>query len=545
MRSEPPLFIHNSATDKPAADYLNSLFLEAAQAKIPDIHLQWIDSELHVRLRIDGNMREHGIVEPAMAKMVDAKIRARANMDLSQHQSPIDGRITLRFEGREAVGVRVSVVPSHGGQKIVCRLLDQSNAAMGLDDIKMPFVVDHTFREMIQEPQGLILVTGPTGSGKTTTLYASLNQVNDGTLNITTIENPVEYVVPGFVQLNVTPYLTFQLGLRALLRQDPDVILIGEIRDEETAEIAIQAASTGHLVFATLHANNASQAIPRLLDLKIDRQTLASTLIGVLAQRLVPTLSATMQHVWSDVTDIERHWLKKNNLPLITGKIPRATAKDAFVGKRPIIELIKNDKFVRQAIINGEGELGVLNAAARQSQFDTLGQAAVRMVTTGATTMDRVQRLIKDDSVMPRVRRIGDVLLAQGLITFAQATEAAEAQLRYAIAGKVRKLGQVLIDSGIVSQDDIATALGFTEGAVEFLGELAMRRVISYKDLQPAVELWRTERHQESLFELIIEQNLITKDRLYEEVFNADGRDFDAGLANDCDGSGSGAVAAL
>ncbi|TCV51506.1 GspE/PulE family protein [Pseudomonas sp. 460] len=544
MIKEPPLFIHSGPHDKVGADYLNRLFETAAKLKAPDIHMQWVNDRVVIQMRIGDFMQPVEIIDSSLGRMLDDKIRARANMDLSQRHAAIDGRMSLRYPDR-AIDVRVSVLPCHGGQKIVCRLLDQSNASMTLDHIHMPALVKHHFMEMLKEPQGLILVTGPTGSGKTTTLYAALNELNDGTLNINTLENPVEYVVPGFVQVNVTPYVTFASGLRALLRQDPDVILVGEIRDAETAEIAMQAANTGHLVLSTLHTNNAAQAVPRLIDLGVDKQALASTLLGVIAQRLVQTLNNNVQHQWTDVTDAEVHWLKSNGLPLIQGQVPRATAKESFSGKRPIIEMIKSDKHVRAAILGDGGEMAVLNAATRQPQFDTLGQAGIRMVSAGTTTMELVQRLIKDDSVAPSVRRIGDVLLAQGLVGFTEVNEAAESQLALLVQGKVRKVGQILVDQGLVTQEQVARAMGYTEGAVDFLYELAARRLLPYGDVKSAVQTWRTERHQESLFDLVIELKLITQEKLDEEVYRSDGRRYVADVAPVHDGSGAGAVIAV
>lgn len=546
MIKEPPLFIHSGQHDKIGAEYLNTLFKTAAQMKAPDIHMHWVNDHVVIQLRIDDHIQHVETIDSGLGRMLDDKIRARANMDLSQRHAPIDGRMSLRYpEG--VIDVRVNVLPCQGGQKIVCRLLDQSNASMTMDDIHMPMLVKHHFMEMLKEPQGLILVTGPTGSGKTTTLYAALNELNDGTLNINTLENPVEYVIPQFVQVNVTPFITFAKGLRAFLRQDPDVILVGEIRDAETAEIAMQAASTGHLVLSTLHTNNAAQAVPRLIDLGVDKQTLASSLLGVVAQRLVQTLKTDVQHHWTNVTDFEAHWLKSNGLPVIKGQVPRAKGKESFSGKRPIIEMIKSDKHVRSAILSGGGEMEVLNAAIRQPQFDTLGQVGIRMVSAGATTLELVQRLIKDDSVAPTVRRIGDVLLEQGLISFSDVNGAAESQLALMLEGKVRKIGQILVDQGLVTQDQVVMALGYTEGAVDYLYALASRRILPYREVQSAVQIWRSERHQESLFDLVIEQELITKEKLDEEVYRSDGRVYDAAgaLVLDSPGANAGAVAAV
>ncbi len=207
--------------------------------------------------------------------------------------------------------------------------------------------------------------------------------------------------------------------------------------------------------------------------------------------------------------------------------------------------MIKSDKHVRAAILSNGGEMGVLNAATRQPQFDTLGQAGIRMVSAGATTMELVQRLIKDDSVAPSVRRIGDVLLGQGLVSFAEVNEAAESQLALLVEGKIRKVGQILVDQGLVTQEQVARAMGYTEGAVDFLNELAARRVLPYGEVQSAVRSWRTERHQESLFDLVIELKLITQEKLDEEVYRSDGRRYVAGVAPVHDGSGAGAVVAV
>ena len=544
MINEPPLFIHSSQHDKVGADYLNKLFETAAKLKAPDVHMQWVNDHVVIQMRIGDYMQHVETINSALGRMLDDKIRARANMDLSQRHAAIDGRMSLRYPER-VIDVRVSVLPSHGGQKIVCRLLDQSNASMSLNDIHMPALVMHNFLEMLKEPQGLILVTGPTGSGKTTSLYAALNELNDGTRMITTLEEPVEYVVPAFVQVNVTAFITFAKGLRALLRQDPDVILVGEIRDAETAEIAMQAANTGHLVLSTLHTNSAAQSVPRLIDLGVDKQSLASTLLGVIAQRLVPTLNSNVKHQWTDVTDVETHWLKSNGLPLIHGQVPRATAKESFSGKRPIIEMIKSDKHVRAAILSGGGEMAVLNAATRQPQFDTLGQAGIRMVSSGVTTMELVQRLIKDDSIAPSVRRIGDVLLAQGLVSFTEVNDAAESQLALVLEGKVRKVGQILVDQGLVTQEQVAKAMGYTEGAVDFLYEMAARRLLPHREVKSLVHIWRTERHQESLFDLVIEQKLITQEKLDEEVYRSDGRCYVTDGTPVRDGSGAGAGVAV
>ena len=272
----------------PIIKLLNLILTEAIQQGASDIHFEPFEDRLRVRYRIDGVLQNrHSPAQEFQAQLM-TRIKVMAKLDIAEHRLPQDGRIKLKM-GRREIDFRVSTVPVAGGERIVLRILDKGNVILGLDKIGMLPTVFDEFKRLIAMPEGIILVTGPTGSGKTTTLYSAICEMYNEATNIMTIEDPVEYNLNGIAQIGVQPKirLTFATGLRHILRQDPDIIMIGEIRDAETAEISIQASLTGHLVLSTLHTNDAPSAITRLVDMDVEPYLLSSTLIGILAQRLV------------------------------------------------------------------------------------------------------------------------------------------------------------------------------------------------------------------------------------------------------------------
>ncbi|PHN17689.1 type II secretion system protein GspE [Pseudomonas sp. ICMP 561] len=277
--------------DAPVIRLINGLFGEALRLRASDIHVETFEATLVIRLRVDGHLRE--VLRPprALSTMLVSRIKVMARLDIAEKRQPQDGRITLRSGGRE-VDIRVSTLPGIHGERVVMRVLDKQASLLDLTNLGMPPEVESGLRACLLRPNGIVLSTGPTGSGKTTTLYASLNSLNDGSCNILTVEDPVEYAITGIGQTAINPRagMTFANGLRAILRQDPDVIMLGEIRDRETAQIAVQASLTGHLVLSTLHTNSAVGAVTRLRDMGIEPFLIASTLKGVLAQRLVRRL---------------------------------------------------------------------------------------------------------------------------------------------------------------------------------------------------------------------------------------------------------------
>lgn len=278
-------------SDAPVIRLLNGLIAEAARRRASDIHIEPFETALVVRMRIDGELAECHRLPAGAAAQVASRVKVMARLDIAERRLPQDGRMELALAGKR-LDVRVSTLPARGGERVVLRLLDKDNAGIDLAALGMPPAISRAMHAALGQPNGLILVTGPTGSGKTTTLYAGLKQLNDGRRNILTVEDPVEYAVDGIGQTQVNPRvgLDFAAGLRAILRQDPDVVMVGEIRDGETAAIAVQAALTGHLVLSSLHTNDAASAVTRLRDFGVEPFLLAATLRSVVAQRLVRRL---------------------------------------------------------------------------------------------------------------------------------------------------------------------------------------------------------------------------------------------------------------
>ncbi|WP_045095306.1 GspE family T2SS ATPase variant LspE [Legionella fallonii] len=277
--------------DAPIIRLLNALFTQAIKQKASDIHIETYEDKVLVRNRIDGVLHEVLEIQRAIAPLVISRVKVMAKLDIAEKRIPQDGRISLRIGGHN-IDVRVSTLPSNHGERVVLRILDKQAAQLDLGLLGMPQSTLKTIRKMIEEPHGIILVTGPTGSGKTTSLYAMLTELNEVTRNILTIEDPIEYDLEGIgqTQVNTKVQMTFAKGLRAILRQDPDVVMIGEIRDLETAEIAVQASLTGHLVLSTLHTNSALGALTRLRDMGVESFLMSSSIVGLIAQRLVRRL---------------------------------------------------------------------------------------------------------------------------------------------------------------------------------------------------------------------------------------------------------------
>ena len=279
-----PSDLLESDDDAPIIRFINAVLTEAVKDNASDVHIEPYENRLGVRFRVDGILREVLETRRALAPLVVSRIKVMSKLDIAEKRLPQDGRISLRIAGR-AVDVRVSTMPSGHGERVVLRLLDKQAGRLELTSLGMEGTTQETIDDLIHKPHGIILVTGPTGSGKTTTLYAALERINDNTRNIMTVEDPIEYFIDGIgqSQVNTKVEMTFARGLRAILRQDPDVVMVGEVRDLETAEIAVQASLTGHLVLSTLHTNTAAGAVTRLRDMGIESFLLSSSLIGVLA----------------------------------------------------------------------------------------------------------------------------------------------------------------------------------------------------------------------------------------------------------------------
>jgi general secretion pathway protein E len=386
----------DSQDEAPIIRLINALLTQAVREGASDIHIEPYERHSVVRLRRDGLLhdiaRPHRGLHAAMA----SRIKIMASLDIAEKRLPQDGRIVLRLAGRQ-VDVRVSTVPTTHGERLVLRLLDKSGSLIGLDALGMAAATRQRFAGLLAQPHGILLVTGPTGAGKSTTLYAALQTLDAGRLNIVTAEDPVEYELPGIAQIQVNPRieLDFARALRAILRQDPDVILIGEIRDLETAQIAVQASLTGHLVLATLHTNDAAAAVTRLVDMGVEPFLLASTLRGVLAQRLVRRLCPDCRRA-VPATPAERAQLD-GAVPATLwqpGGCP-ACAGTGYQGRTGIYELIALDEAGARLIHDGAGE-AALRTLARGSDGHSLREDGRRLLADGITSLAELLRATRD-----------------------------------------------------------------------------------------------------------------------------------------------------
>lgn len=497
-------------------DFLNELFETSALNRVADIHFHRGERDCKVKLRIPGGaLIQHKAIPIEWAQVIDEKIRAKSRITTTDHRTAQDGRFSLSFDKIE-VDVRVAITPGVGDcQLIVCRLLIQSNSNIKLADIEIPAQVRDALRRMVDEPHGLLIVCGPTGSGKTTTLYAVLNELNTGTRNIVTVENPVEYRVPEFHQINIdNNNITFATALKTVLRQDPDVVMVGEIRDQETANIAVQAAMTGHLVVTTLHANSAAQAINRLVDMGVDLASLNGALRCVIAQRLVRTIApdAVVTHIKAD--EEERIWMKVNGIMRHADtEYPRVINElSGYKGVAPVMEMIVADQRIRRVLDKGEAE--ILQEASRQPQFETLAQAAERLAYTRRTTLEEARHLTSgQDGQSINNRRLGQVLVAQGIVSSDVIDTVLEKQSALRNEGQHRRLGDLLIEQGYCNADQIHHAVGFTAEAKDILLRIATTEDLKQRVYSLAA---RWARGTTSLFEMAVSAQIVTEKEIYD-----------------------------
>ena len=386
-----------SEDDAPIIRLINALLTEAVKENASDIHIEPFEHRLVVRFRVDGVMREVLQPQRLLAPLLVSRIKVMAKLDIAEKRLPQDGRISLRVAGR-AVDVRVSTLPSGHGERVVMRLLDKQAGRLDLEHLGMAAADQQLMDRLIARPHGIILVTGPTGSGKTTTLYAALMRINNSKRNIMTVEDPIEYYLDGIgqTQVNTKVDMSFARGLRAILRQDPDVVMVGEIRDLETAEIAVQASLTGHLVFSTLHTNSAVGAVTRLRDMGVEPFLLSSSLIGVLAQRLVRVLCPDCKEPYIAG---EAECAELGLDPATPPTLYRARGcphcnELGYRGRTGIYELIELDDTMRTMIHDGAGEHELEQYARRFTPG--MRQDGNRRALAGVTTLEEVVRVSRE-----------------------------------------------------------------------------------------------------------------------------------------------------
>ncbi len=388
-RAEDLLSIANKA---PTVKLVNKILFQALHSRASDIHIEPYEDETRVRFRIDGVLHNCMVLPKGQMDGLASRLKIMANLDIAEQRLPQDGQSRVKI-GQRTVDIRVSVIPTQGGERLMLRLLDKSNKKLGLDEIGFSPQLLESFKNLIKLPHGIILLTGPTGSGKTTTLYATINLLNSEIRNILTVEDPIEYQLPGVGQMQVKPKikLTFASCLRHILRQDPDVIMIGEIRDLETAEIAIQASLTGHLVLSTLHTNDSVSAITRLVDMGIEPYLISSSLVAVMAQRLVRTICPDCKTACNEKFDAD------SNKQLYKGTGCKNCLNTGYFGRTGIFELLTIDDNIREHILKRSSS-HLIKQHAVKNGLVTLREYGLQKAFSGITTLEEVYRVTQENS---------------------------------------------------------------------------------------------------------------------------------------------------
>jgi general secretion pathway protein E len=397
-----PQDILDQDSEAPIIQLVNLILSQAVQDRASDIHIEPFERSLKVRYRIDGVLHEVLSPHKRLQAAVTSRLKIMADLNIAEKRLPQDGRIAIRVRNKD-VDIRVSVLPTAFGERIVLRLLDKSDSLISLDDIGFTSAVSSLYARLIRRSHGIILVTGPTGSGKTTTLYATLQRINSPEVNIITVEDPIEYQLDGIgqIQVNARIDLTFANGLRSILRQDPDIIMVGEIRDRETAEIAIQSSLTGHLVFSTLHTNDSASAVTRLLDMGVEPFLISSSVLAMMAQRLVRVLC---QHC-KEPDEVKLEALKEIGInqelleahggQIYRGRGCEACRSTGYRGRMGIYELLPIDDPIRTLIMQ-QANAQKIKAAAMERSLKTLLQDGALKVMQGLTTVDELLRVTQE-----------------------------------------------------------------------------------------------------------------------------------------------------
>jgi len=389
------------ASEAPVIRLVNLLIGKAVESRASDIHIEPFEWSLRVRYRIDGVLVDAESPPKRLQPAVVSRIKLMAKVNIAERRLPQDGRIRLQVGGKD-LDIRVSTIPTIYGESVVMRLLDRSSALLGLEELGFPPEQQQRFETLVKKPHGIILVTGPTGSGKTTTLYGVLRKLNSVERKVITIEDPVEYQLDGVNQIQVKPKigLTFASGLRHIVRQDPDVILVGEIRDRETAEIAIHAALTGHLVLSTLHTNDAAGAITRLLDMGIEDYLVSSTLIAVLAQRLVRQICSDCTSPYTPTEEVVQGLgvlsPSVDQLQFVRGQGCPACSGTGYLGRTGIFELLVMEEALQRLLL-AKGDANAIRAEAMRLGMKTLWQDGCGKALAGLTTPEEILRVTREE----------------------------------------------------------------------------------------------------------------------------------------------------
>lgn len=475
MSDKPDLFVSTaSSVDKEAIQRLNALFLQGAIDRIEDLQLRLEGDVLRVQ-HVGNIIQEVDVIEGQTAKTMCERIKSRAGISQTDFMSPRDGRFHLRYSKDNGhpidrkLDLRVSIIPTDGGETFCIRYLAAMDENLTLDRIEMTHAVRNEFKGLLREQQGIFIVCGPVGSGKTTLLFSLLNELRKSGKNIKTIEDPVEIVMPGIDQMQRSHKLSFADGIRAMVRQRLHVGLVGEVRDEETAEMAFRVGNTGSLIFFTIHADDASMVISRCEDLGIDRETFANSVKMIVFTRLIRSLPEDHTYRAIEPSESSKNWLEAAGLYDPNDRFVECS-EDSFVRKTPLFEVVKITSDMKRAIISCKNPRDVLEVAARQPQYESLTECAVRVAREGRTSLSAVQELIGETVHAVRSRRLDKQLYQHGVITAKQQFECVQDWGERRNRGEVMPLWKVIVTKGFASLAQVIDLIGMDDDAENRVG---------------------------------------------------------------------------
>ena len=457
-------FHGDNPDQKKVAAYLNDLFEYAFKTRSSDIHIKINDvsdsmenRDTSIRTRKNGRLTKYGEVPPAFGLLMRDMIFNKAKIARSSSNEAHDSRMKLFYD--HYIDARVSVLPlTDRATSIVCRILDQDNSRLSIEAFDIDEMKKHVLKSCVKKTEGMILVSGPTGSGKTTTLYTLLNSAYTGENSVITIEDPVEYFVDDYTQIDVTGALPFSNALRHVLRQDPDIIMVGEIRDEASAATAVKSSESGHILLSTTHAIDSLSSVSRIEGLGVTREQISGVLLALLAQRLVRKIDDNAPITWEEPSDVERAWLKHNGIYFEGARFPKV-AYEHMNGRIPIMELVEITSAVREVLSRpGDRSAELLELIAMQPQFETLAQCGVKLAIAGKTTLSEVMGVTRDNRPLPVSKRIEQIMLERGWLSVFDLNEALRILVKHKENGMVVSLESIIIEQGFATASQLDSA---------------------------------------------------------------------------------------
>lgn len=524
--SIPNLFISTSGrVDEEAVNFLNKMFFEAAVHKVADIQLRFFSYEHRIEVQsisdVVSPLLDYGDLEGIdWYELIDSKIRSKASLDVADNVRPLDGRMRLIYKKEDgwdqdiSLDIRISILPTNIGQTIVLRIQRGAEVLLPFEQLEMTDAIRELLRDILSLGQGLVIVCGPTGSGKTTLLFSLLLELLKAGKNIKTIEDPVEYTVDGIDQVSRTMYLNFAQALSAFLRQHPHVILVGEIRDKESAEAAVQAARTGHLVFSTVHADSAADSFLRLRDLGVDSNTLSDSLKAVIGQRLLRAFSADEDVLMGPPTDMEKFKLEQLGLYHPGEQFPQV-GNSPMKGRVPLMEVISIDQHIKKALANPRFMVeDICKAASMQPQYQSLIEGHVRLARQGRTVLKGFDA---HPLYLYHTERIDQVLLKRGHITPEESYKMVDGFAQSLGKGIQKTLWEVAIDLGMVSLEQIFAAVGSLPSSAQRLQFYIENRLITKEVASECIKEFMSFNYSTSIFEIVKEQTGLSDEQIYDK----------------------------